>query len=98
MVSLALDSPPAISGACNPSRVHFTGRITSPTPGKVTYTWIRPNHPARGTQTVNFEKPGTLPVTFDVLLRKSEQGWVMLRIVLPEQADSAKVHYQVKCP
>jgi len=98
MVSLTLDSPPAITGSCNPTRVHFTGHITSDAPGRVTYTWVRPNHPVARTQSLTFEKPGTLPVTYDVLLRKSEQGWVMLRVVLPEQKDSPKVQFQVKCP
>jgi hypothetical protein len=98
MVSLTLDSPPAITGSCNPTRVHFTGHITSDAPGKVTYTWVRPNHPAGRTETLTFTTAGTLPVTYDVLIRKSEQGWVMLRIVLPQQTDSAKIPFRVKCP
>jgi hypothetical protein len=97
MVTPTLDSPPAITGSCNPTRVHFTGHIASDKAGKVTYTWVRPNHAAGRTETLTFTKPGTLPVTFDVLLRKSEQGWVMLRVVLPEQAESPKVQFQVKC-
>jgi len=96
-IAVALTAPPAISGNCNPTRVHFTGSISSDAPAKVTYTWIRPNTPAARTYTLDFPKAGTLPVTYDLLLRKHEQGWVMLRVILPEKTDSAKVKYQVEC-
>jgi hypothetical protein len=54
------------------------------------------NQPAR-TYTLDFDKAGALPVSFDILVRKSEEGWVMLRVILPEQADSAKVKFAVTC-
>jgi hypothetical protein len=95
-IAVALTAPPAISGNCNPTRVHFTGTITSDSPTRVTYTWVRPNQPSR-TYTLDFPKAGTLPVTYDVLLRKRDQGWVMLRVILPEKVESDKVKYQVEC-
>ncbi len=96
-VAAVLDPNPAITGKCNPTRVHFTGRITSDAPAKITYTWVRLNHPAAPAQTVDLDKPGSAPVSYDLFLRKSEDGAVMLRIVLPREADSARVRYRVTC-
>jgi hypothetical protein len=96
-VTASLDPSPSLSGNCNPTRVHFTGHITSNTPGKFTYTWVRTDHPASRTITVDFEKPGSAPVSFDILVRKAEKGAVMLRVVFPQQNDSAQVKYQVTC-
>ena len=96
-IAVALTAPPAITGNCNPTRVHFTGTITSDAPAKVTYTWVRPNQPPGRTYTLDFSQAGSLPVTYDILLRKREQGWVALRVIWPEKAESAKVKYQVEC-
>jgi hypothetical protein len=96
-VTAILDPAPVVTGNCNPTRVHFTGHITSDIAGKVTYTWLRANKPAGQTLTVNFEKPGSAPVSYDVMIRKPEEGFVMLRVVLPQQSDSARVKYHVTC-
>ena len=96
-ISALLDPAPTLSGSCNPTRVHFTGRISSDAPGQVTYTWVRVNSPAGRTFTATFDKPGTLPVTLDLMIRKSEEGAVTLRIVLPQPTESAKVKYRVGC-
>jgi hypothetical protein len=92
-----MDPSPTLTGNCNPTQVHFTGRITSDRAGQVTYTWVRPNHPAGRTLTVNFDSPGTLPVSLDIFIRKSEEGSVMLRLVLPQPGESPKVKYRVSC-
>ena len=96
-VTALLDPAPTFTGNCNPTRVHFTGHITSDAPAQVTYTWVRLNAPAGRTFTVTFDKPGTVPVTLDLLLRKSEEGAVSLRVVLPQPVESAKVKYHVTC-
>ena len=96
-ITALLDPNPTLTGNCNPTRVHFTGRISADAPGQVTYTWVRLNSPAGRTFTASFDKPGTLPVTLDLLIRKSEEGAVTLRIVLPQSAESAKVKYRVTC-
>jgi hypothetical protein len=96
-VIAAIDPAPAVTGNCSPSRVHFTGHLTSDGPAKVTYTWVRVNQPTGRTMTLEFPKAGTLPVSYDLLLRKSEEGWVMLRVILPQQADSAKATFRVSC-
>ena len=96
-VTAVLDPTPTLTGDCNPTRVHFTGHIASDTAGQVTFAWIRLNHPVGRTLTLNFEKPGSLPVSYDLLIRKSEEGSVMLRVLLPAQHDSPKVKFRVDC-
>jgi len=97
VITAVLDPAPTLSGNCNPTRVHFTGHITSDTPGKVTYTWVRLNQPAGRTITADFDKPGAVTVTYDLLIHKAEDGAVMLRVLLPQQSDSAKVKFHVSC-
>ncbi|HXA49511.1 MAG TPA: hypothetical protein VNV86_04365 [Candidatus Acidoferrum sp.] len=96
-VTAVLDPVPVMTGNCNPTRVHFTGHIASDIAGKVTYTWLRANKPAGQTLTVNFDKPGSVPVSYDLMIRKPEDGSVMLRVVLPQQNDSARVKFHVTC-
>ena len=92
-----LDHPPLITGNCHPARVHFTGRISSDAPGPVKYTWVRSDKPSTATFTLNFTAPGSLPVTYDWLLKGPAGGWVVLQVISPEQADSGMVRFQVKC-
>ncbi|MBS1854495.1 MAG: hypothetical protein JST11_03945 [Acidobacteria bacterium] len=96
-ITAVLDPNPVITGNCNPTRVHFTGRIASGAAAKITYTWIRLNHPAGPAQTLELAKPGSAPVSYDLFIRKSEDGAVTLRILLPGEIDSAKVRYRVTC-
>lgn len=96
-ITAVLDPNPLITGNCNPTRVHFTGRISSDAPASITYTWIRLNHPAGPAQTLTLAKPGSAPVTFDLFLRKSEDGAVLLRILMPRETDTAKIRYRVTC-
>lgn len=96
-VTAVLDPSAALTGNCGPTRVHFTGRIASDAPAKITYTWIRLNHPAGPAQTLELREPGSVPVSYDLFIRKSEDGAVMLRILMPRELDSAKVRYRVAC-
>jgi hypothetical protein len=96
-ITAALNPKPEITGTCAPTRVHFTGHIMSDGPGKVTYTWVRVNQPAGRTFTLEFSKADTLPVSYDLLVRKAERGWVMLRVILPQEAESGKAEFQVTC-
>jgi hypothetical protein len=85
-VKPTVDRPPVITGNCNPARVHFTGHISADAAGPVKYTWVRSDKPSTATFTLDFPKPGSLPVTYDWLL-----------IVSPETANSGKVRFEVKC-
>ena len=92
-----LDHPPAITGNCNPARVHFTGRIAADAPGPVKYTWVRSDKPSTSTFTLNFTTPGSLPVTYDWLLKGPADGWVVLQVISPQTVNSGIVRFHVKC-
>ena len=96
-IQATLDRPPAITGGCNPARVHFTGHIAAQTPGHVKYSWVRSDKPSTATFTLNFATPGSLPVTYDWLLKGPAEGWVVLQVISPEVANSGMVRFQVKC-
>ena len=92
-----LEHPTVITGNCNPARVHFAGHIGADAPGPVKYTWVRSDKPSTATFTLNFTKPGSLPVTYDWLLKGPADGWVVLQVISPATANSGKVRFQVKC-
>ena len=96
-VKPTLDRPPAITGNCHPARVHFTGHIAADAPGPVKYTWVRSEKPSTASFTLNFTAPGSLPVTYDWLLKGSADGWVVLQVIAPERANSGMVRFHVKC-
>ena len=93
----ALDHPPAITGNCNPARVHFTGHITADAAGPVKYSWVRSDKPSTATFTIDFAAPGSLPVTYDWLLKGPADGWVVLQVIAPEAANSGMVRFHVNC-
>ena len=92
-----LDHPPAITGNCNPARVHFTGHIAADAAGPVQYTWVRSDKPSTATFTLNFTAPGSLPVTYDWFLKGPADGWVVLQAISPDKANSGMVRFHVKC-
>ena len=96
-IKITLTSPPAISGNCSPTRVHFTGRIESTAAGPVRYTWVRSDKPSTATFTLQFDKPGSLPVTYDWLLHAPQEGWVVLQVISPEKLHSEKARFSVTC-
>jgi hypothetical protein len=96
-VKAVVDDPPRITGNCHPARVHFTGRITASAPGPVRYAWVRSDQPSTRTFVLNFDKPATLPVTYDWLLRGPADGWVVLQIISPDRTHSDKLHFHVAC-
>ena len=92
-----LDTPTVFPGNCNPARVHFTGRIATDTAGPVRYTWVRSENRSSATFVLDFPKPGSLPVTYDWLLKGPAEGWVVLQIVQPQAIHSEKVRFSVTC-
>jgi hypothetical protein len=96
-VKPVLDEPPRITGNCRPARVHFTGRIASTGAGAVRYAWARSDKPSTATFTLNFDKPSSLPVTYDWILQGPAEGWVVLHVISPESAHSDKVKFRVSC-
>jgi hypothetical protein len=96
-VTAALDDPPRITGHCHPSRVHFTGRITATGAGAVRYAWVRSDKPSTATFPLKFDKPGSLPVTYDWIVQGPAHGWVVLHVISPESVHSEKVKFEVNC-
>lgn len=94
---LEVDPAPVISGNCKPSRIHFTGRLRASAPGQVIYTWTRSDKAASPTQTLTFEKSGSIAVTYDWLFKGTGKGWAALKILSPAQAESRKAEFQVNC-
>src|SRR5260370_9387161 len=92
-----LDPPPASTGNCNPARVHFTGHIAADAAGRVKYSWVRSDKPSTATFTLDFTTPGSLPVTYDWLLKGPAEGWVVLQVISPDKVNSGKVRFEVKC-
>jgi hypothetical protein len=77
--------------------VHFKGRITADAAGPVRYSWVRSDKPSTATFTLDFTGPGSLPVTYDWLLKGPADGWVVLQVISPEKVNSGKVRFEVKC-
>jgi hypothetical protein len=96
-VEITLDSPATITGNCNPSRVHFTGHIIASAPGKITYVWLRSDKGASSAQTLEFTRPGPLPVGYDWLLRRTTNGWVALKVLTPTPLESGKAGFELIC-
>lgn len=88
---------PAITGNCNPARVHFTGHIRTDAAGPVKYTWVRSDRPSTASLTLNFTSPGELPVSYDWMLKGPGDGWVVLQVISPENVNSGKIRFDVTC-
>jgi hypothetical protein len=94
---ITIDSPPAITGNCNPTRVHFVAHLTATGPGKVTYAWLRSDKGTSPVQNLEFSKAGALPVSYDWLVRARISGWVSLKVLTPAPQQSRKVSFEVTC-
>jgi hypothetical protein len=100
LIALAIKATvtaPAITGNCNPTRVHFSGHIRTDSAGPVQYTWVRSDKPSTATFTLNFTAPGELPVTYDWLLKGPAEGWVVLQVISPEKVNSGKIRFDAGC-
>jgi hypothetical protein len=96
-VDATLDSPPTITGNCNPTRVHFAAHLTATGAGNVTYVWLRSDKGASAVQKLEFSKAGPLPVSYDWLIRARTSGWVSLKVLTPAPQQSRKVSFEVTC-
>lgn len=96
-VDVTLDSPPVITGNCNPTRVHFVAHLTATEPGKATYVWLRSDKGASAVQSLEFRQAGPLPVSYDWLVKTRMSGWVSLKVLTPEPQTSRKVTFEVTC-
>jgi hypothetical protein len=93
---IGLDPQPSLSGACHPTKAHFTGRIRTTGPMEVTYQWLRSDG-AHTEHTLNFSKAQTHGVTTDWSLSKNYSGWMQLVIVSPKRMQTTKANFKVQC-
>jgi hypothetical protein len=96
-IKISIPVSPEITGPCDRTRVHFAARISNDNVGLVRYTWVRSDKPSNNTFTLRFEKPGSLPVTYDWLLQGPAKGWVVLQVISPKESHSEKMHFDVTC-
>jgi len=96
-VDVTIESRPTITGNCNPTRVHFAAHLTATGPGKVTYVWLRSDKGASAVETLEFNKAGPLPVSYDWLVRARSSGWVSLKVLTPAPRQSRRVSFEVFC-
>jgi hypothetical protein len=88
------------SGTCN-NEVMFKGTISSEKPGKVQYKFIRSDGKLLPVETIEFSAPGTKEVSSKWTLNGSFQaenkGWQAIKIVYPEDIESAKAEFDFIC-
>ncbi len=93
-------SPAAYSGKC-PTTITFNGSITAPKAGKLQYKFIRSDNANAPIQTLEFDKPGTKPVSTTWTLGgpglPEYEGWQAIQIVYPQQVTSNRAVFKVKC-
>ena len=88
------------SGTC-PIRITLSGRISvSRGSGTVSYRFIRSDGASAPVQTVNFTGPGSMDVTNAWQLGGpgfTYSGWEAIRLLDPQQVDSAHATFRVVC-
>ncbi|HEV2687317.1 MAG TPA: hypothetical protein VGV35_02150 [Bryobacteraceae bacterium] len=94
---LALDDPPQRFGNCNPTRLHFNGRINATGPMDVTYQWIRSDNASAPIKVLHFVRSGPLTINYDWTIRGSAKGWVAFKIISPQQIESRHVAFTINC-
>lgn len=95
-------SPASYSGRC-PAEIRFTGTITAPRPGKVTYRFLRSDGGAEDPVEIVFAKPETQLVGMTWRLGDSSadfrdyRGWLTLEIVEPIRLQATPATFRLKC-
>ncbi|HKK06462.1 MAG TPA: CARDB domain-containing protein [Gammaproteobacteria bacterium] len=93
-------TPRSYSGKC-PAKITFTGAITAKRTGRVQYKFLRSDGANAPVHTIEFTKPGTRRVSTTWTLGgaslPSYSGWQSIQILYPQQAQSNKAHFKVKC-
>lgn len=89
--------PPALSGNCHPTHVHFIGRIIGTGPGEVVYEWLRSDHATSPQHHLRLTKAGPMPVTYDWALSASTRGWVSLHVISPRDVKTRNVTFDLNC-
>jgi hypothetical protein len=89
-------TPTEYSGPC-PLRFEFEGKITSDSPGEVTYRWIRSDGAMSSIRYLYFSEPGAQMVYSSWVLGKSGQFWKAIEILSPNSMWSDKAVFTLDC-
>lgn len=95
-------SPTSYSGRC-PAEISFTGTITVPRPGKVTYRFLRSDGGAEDPVELVFTKPDTQIVGMTWKLGNASadfrdyRGWLTLEIVAPIALQATPATFRLRC-
>src|SRR5438270_2536346 len=93
---IELNPQPTLTGACHPTRAHFSGKIRTNGPLDVTYEWLRSDG-ARTEHTLHFGKAQTQSISTDWSISKSYSGWMQLVILSPKRLQTSKANFQINC-
>ena len=101
VTAVRLQAGPAnYTGTC-PQEIVFLGRITSNGPGTVSYRFVRSDGAQGPVQQLRFNGPGTEPVrttwTLGASGKEYNQYWQVLKILEPNQMESNKAFFTLKC-
>ena len=89
--------PPALTGNCHPTHVHFVGRIIGTGPGEAAYEWLRSDHGTSPVHHLRFTKQGAMPVSYDWAVSATTHGWVVLHVISPRDVKTRNVTFTVNC-
>ncbi len=93
-------SPTSYSGKC-PAVIQFNGVIRYDRTGRVQYKFIRSDNANAPVQTLNFTRPGSMPVhttwTLGGAQLPSYSGWEAIQIIYPQQVTSNRAAFRMRC-
>lgn len=89
-------TPAEYSGPC-PLRLEFEGKITSDSPGEVSYRWIRSDGAVSSVRYLYFSEPGAQTVYSSWSLGKSGWFWRAIEILSPNSMLSDKAVFTLDC-
>lgn len=95
-------SPSSYSGRC-PTEITFTGTITVPRPGKVTYRFVRSDGGAEDPVEIVFSKADTEAVGMTWKVGgpgadfRDYRGWLTLEILAPIRLQATPATFRLRC-
>ena len=99
VTAVSLEADPPKEGAPCPVTIKFPGTIKAKGRGVVKYTFLRSDGATGRVHTLEFTAPGTRPVdTTWTLSPPYYEGWVVLKVLSPNEMLSDKASFTLKCP
>jgi len=96
-ISLKLVAEPAkYEGKC-PATISFKGRIIVSSPCRVQYQFIRSDGATSAIKEEIFDTAGWKDVSTSWTLNTDYSGWVLLRVISPQQKESEKAFFKITC-